>query len=46
LPEVNLLIATEAGGAMLKMTISQNTPLVERADVGRLLSGKDLDVVR
>ena len=32
--------------AALKMTIPQNTPLIEREDVERLLSGKDLDVVR
>jgi len=38
----------EIGSAMaaLKMTIPQNTPLIECEDVERLLSGKDLDVVR
>jgi hypothetical protein len=36
------------GGAMaaLKMTVPQNTPLIDREDVERLLSGKDLDVLR
>jgi hypothetical protein len=28
------------------MTIPQNTPLIEREDVDRLLSGSDLDVLR
>jgi 2-dehydro-3-deoxygluconokinase len=32
--------------AALKMTIPQNTPLIERADVERLLTGKGLTVVR
>jgi 2-dehydro-3-deoxygluconokinase len=32
--------------AALKMTIAQNTPLIDREDVERLLSGRDLDVVR
>jgi len=32
--------------AALKMTIPQNTPLVERGDVERLLLGSDLDVLR
>jgi len=32
--------------AALKMTIPQNTPLIEREDVERLLSGNDLDVLR
>jgi 2-dehydro-3-deoxygluconokinase len=32
--------------AALKMTIPQNTPLIERGDVERLLSGTDLDVLR
>jgi 2-dehydro-3-deoxygluconokinase len=32
--------------AALKMTIPQNTPLVDRADVERLLAGSDLDVLR
>ena len=36
------------GGAMaaLKMTIPQNTPLINRSDVERLLQGRDLDLVR
>jgi 2-dehydro-3-deoxygluconokinase len=36
------------GGAMaaLKMTVPQNTPLIDRADVDRLLSGQGVDVVR
>jgi 2-dehydro-3-deoxygluconokinase len=36
------------GGAMaaLKMTIPQNTPLVDREDVERLLSGNGQDVLR
>ena len=36
------------GGAMaaLKMTIPQNTPLINRPDVERLLQGRDLDLVR
>lgn len=36
------------GGAMaaLKMTIPQNTPLISRDDVERLLAGRDLDLVR
>jgi 2-dehydro-3-deoxygluconokinase len=32
--------------AALKMTVPQNTPLIEREDVERLLSGKGLTVVR
>lgn len=32
--------------AALKLTIPQNTPLIERADVERLLSGDDLDLLR
>lgn len=32
--------------AALKMTVPQNTPLIDRADVERLLSGTDLDLVR
>ena len=32
--------------AALKVTIPQNTPLIEREDVERLLSGSDLDVLR
>ncbi len=32
--------------AALKLTIPQNTPLIEREDVERLLAGRDLDVVR
>ena len=38
----------EYGSAMaaLKMTIPQNTPLIDREDVERLLSGNDLDVLR
>jgi len=32
--------------AALKMTIPQNTPLIERKDVERLLSGNDVDVLR
>ena len=32
--------------AALKMTIPQNTPLIERQDVERLLSGRNLDLVR
>jgi 2-dehydro-3-deoxygluconokinase len=32
--------------AALKMTVVQNTPLIERGDVERLLSGKERDVVR
>jgi 2-dehydro-3-deoxygluconokinase len=32
--------------AALKMTIPQNTPLIERADVERLLSGKGMTIVR
>ena len=38
----------ETGCAMsaLKLTIPQNTPLVDRADVERLLAGRDVEVVR
>jgi 2-dehydro-3-deoxygluconokinase len=38
----------EMGCAMsaLKLTIPQNTPLVDRADVERLLAGRDIEVVR
>jgi len=32
--------------AALKMTIPQNVPLIEREDVERLVSGRNLDVVR
>jgi 2-dehydro-3-deoxygluconokinase len=32
--------------AALKMTLPQNTPLIERLDVERLLAGRNLDVVR
>jgi 2-dehydro-3-deoxygluconokinase len=32
--------------AALKMTVPQNTPLIEREDVERLLAGNDLDVLR
>ncbi len=32
--------------AALKLTLPQNTPLIERADVERMLAGKDLDVIR
>ena len=32
--------------AALKVTIPQNTPLIEREDVERLLSGNGLDVLR
>jgi sugar/nucleoside kinase (ribokinase family) len=32
--------------AALKVTIPQNTPLIEREDVERLLPGSDLDVLR
>lgn len=32
--------------AALKMTIPQNTPLIDRQDIDRLLAGRDLDVVR
>jgi 2-dehydro-3-deoxygluconokinase len=32
--------------AALKVTIPQNTPLIEREDVERLLSGRGLDVLR
>jgi 2-dehydro-3-deoxygluconokinase len=32
--------------AALKVTIPQNTPLIEREDVARLLLGSDLDVLR
>ena len=32
--------------AALKMTIPQNTPLIDRQDVERLLAGRKLDVVR
>jgi 2-dehydro-3-deoxygluconokinase len=32
--------------AALKMTIPQNTPLIEREDIERLLLGNDLDVLR
>jgi len=38
----------ETGCAMsaLKLTIPQNTPLIDRADVERLLAGRDVEVVR
>ena len=32
--------------AALKMTVPQNTPLIEREEVERLLYGRDLDVIR
>jgi 2-dehydro-3-deoxygluconokinase len=32
--------------AALKLTVPQNTPLIEREDVERILAGRDLDVVR
>jgi 2-dehydro-3-deoxygluconokinase len=44
----DLQAGLDYGSAMaaLKMTIPQNTPLIERADVVRLLAGRDLDLVR
>ena len=46
--ESGLQAGLDYGGAMaaLKMTIPQNTPLVSRDDVERLLDGRDLDLVR
>jgi 2-dehydro-3-deoxygluconokinase len=32
--------------AALKMTVPQNTPLIDRAEVERLLTGRNLDVIR
>jgi hypothetical protein len=32
--------------AALKLTVPQNIPLIERADVERMLAGKDLEVIR
>jgi 2-dehydro-3-deoxygluconokinase len=44
----DLRTGLEMGCAMsaLKLTIPQNTPLIDRADVDRLLAGRDVDVVR
>lgn len=44
----DLRAGLETGCAMsaLKLTIPQNTPLVDRADVERLLAGRDVEVVR
>jgi len=46
--ESGLEAGLDYGGAMaaLKMTIPQNTPLVNREDVERLLAGRSLDVLR
>jgi 2-dehydro-3-deoxygluconokinase len=45
---LGLQAGLDYGSAMaaLKMTIPQNTPLIEREDVERLLSGNGLDVLR
>ena len=32
--------------AALKMTVPQNTPLIDRSEVERLLAGRNLDVIR
>jgi 2-dehydro-3-deoxygluconokinase len=44
----DLRTGLEMGCAMaaLKLTIPQNTPLIDRADVDRLLAGRDVDIVR
>ena len=43
-----LQVGLDYGGAMaaLKMTVPQNTPLIDRLDVERLLKGRHLDLVR
>ncbi len=44
----DLQVGLNYGTAMaaLKLTVPQNIPLIERADVERMLAGKDLEVIR
>jgi 2-dehydro-3-deoxygluconokinase len=44
----DLQVGLNCGTAMaaLKLTVPQNTPLVDRTDVEQMLAGKDLELIR